>query len=83
MATCGRRATMCTLIRWTETELTQRRKGDPVKVEIAWRLREETTMTLKWIAQQLQMGNWTHVSNCLVDRTVSVNSYDRPEWHLD
>ena len=51
---------------WREAELGQRRKGDPDKIEIAWRLRQETTMTLKWIAQRLQMGTWTHVSNCLV-----------------
>ena len=29
----------------------------------ARRLRRETTMTLKWIAQRLQMGSWTYVSN--------------------
>ena len=30
-----------------------RRKGDPEKVEIASRLRAQTTMTLKWIARRL------------------------------
>lgn len=50
---------------WTEDDLVQRRKGDPTKVTIALRLRSESTMTLKWIAQRLQMGSWTHVSNCL------------------
>jgi hypothetical protein len=54
--------------RWTETGLDMRRKGDPEKVEIAWELRRQTTMTLKWIAQRLKMGAWTHVSNCLVQR---------------
>jgi len=39
--------------------------GDPEKVKMAWRLRHESTMTLKWIAQRLHMGSWTHVSNCL------------------
>ncbi len=51
---------------WTEGELSRRRKGDPGKVELASLLRAHTTMTLKWIAQRLQMGAWTHVSNCLV-----------------
>ena len=46
-------------------ELKQRRKGDPGKVRIAWRLRRETTMTLKWITAELEMGAWTHVSNLL------------------
>jgi hypothetical protein len=66
---------------WTELELRLRRKGDPQKVEIASQLRAGTTMTLKWIAQRLNMGTWTYVSNCLVQkrkRTKSVNSYDRP-----
>ncbi len=53
---------------WTEAELMRRRKGDAEKVEIAWQLRSRTTMTLKWIAQRLKMGVWTHVSNCLVQR---------------
>jgi len=53
---------------WTETELERRRKGDMEKVGIAWRLRQGTTMTLKWIAGCLRMGTWTYVSNCLVQR---------------
>ena len=50
---------------WGEAELAKRRKGDVGKVQIAGRLRAETTMTLKWIAGRLQMGTWTHVSNLL------------------
>src|SRR5882724_8951754 len=53
------------LVNWTESELRRRRKGDPKKVRIARRLREKTTMTLKWIAGELYMGAWTHVSNLL------------------
>jgi putative transposase len=53
---------------WTEAGLNRRRKGDPGKVEIAWCVRQQTTMTLKWIAHRLKMGTWTHVSNCLVQR---------------
>ena len=40
-------------LNWTESELRRRRKGDPKKVRIARRLREKTTMTLKWIAEAL------------------------------
>ena len=54
--------------RWTESQLTSRRKGDPGKVQIAWRLRRETTMTLRWIARRLQMGTWTYVANCLAQK---------------
>jgi hypothetical protein len=52
-------------LRWTDEDLRRRRKGDPGKVRVARRLRQETTMTLGWIAQRLQMGAWTHVSNLL------------------
>ena len=52
--------------RWTEAELSIRRKGDPEKVQMASQLRAQTTMTLRWIEQRLKMGAWTHVSNCLV-----------------
>ena len=51
--------------KWEEANLVKRRKGDPEKVKIALRLRRESIMTLKWIAQRLHMGSWTHVSNCL------------------
>jgi hypothetical protein len=27
--------------------------------------RQETTMSLKWIAQRLEMGSWTYASNLL------------------
>jgi hypothetical protein len=43
-------------------------KADPEKVEMAWRLRRETTMTLGWLAKRLKMGVWAHVSNCLVQK---------------
>jgi len=52
-------------IGWTAEDLKHRQKGDAKKVRIAQRLRAETTMTLKWIAEELQMGAWTHVSNLL------------------
>ena len=50
---------------WTKAELRQRKKGDPAKVALARRLRTETAVSLKWIAENLQMGTWTHVSNRL------------------
>jgi len=51
--------------RWTEQTLEQKRKGDPVKLEIARRLRRETTMTLAWIATRLRMGTKTHLAHLL------------------
>jgi hypothetical protein len=50
---------------WDEDQLRARRKGHRAKVILARRLRQETTMSLKWIAQRLQMGSWTYVSNLL------------------
>jgi hypothetical protein len=50
---------------WTEKELSECAKGDQRKVKLARRLRAETTMTLRWIADRLRMGSWTYVSNLL------------------
>jgi putative transposase len=51
---------------WNQGALRAARKGDERKVRMAARLRKETTMSLKWIAQQLEMGSWTYVSDLLV-----------------
>ena len=50
---------------WKEESLSMVAKSHPVKVQLARRLRKETTMSLKWIAARLQMGSWTYVSNLL------------------
>src|SRR5947207_2517890 len=50
---------------WTKAELRRRRKGDETKIALARRLREETAVSLRWIAENLYMGTWTHVSNRL------------------
>ena len=50
--------------RWVTRSATEW-SGD---VRAAGRLRAETTMTLKWIAQELHMGAWTHVSKLLSQR---------------
>jgi hypothetical protein len=50
---------------WREAGLEKRRKGDPAKVRIALRLRQETTMTLEWVAQRLHMGAKAHLSHLL------------------
>ncbi len=53
--------------RWTREQLTRWRKGDKRKVRIALRLRRETTMTLKWMAEQLAMGTWANVARRLYE----------------
>ncbi len=50
---------------WAEQELQLCSKGHRDKVAIARRLRQESTISLKWIAQRLHMGSWTYVSNLL------------------
>ncbi|MBU6410985.1 MAG: transposase [Verrucomicrobiota bacterium] len=53
---------------WSEEDLRQRRKGDPRKVRLALRLRKETTMTLKWIAERLAMGSWKYLNGRLYEQ---------------
>jgi hypothetical protein len=59
---------------WTEAELARRAKSDARKIRIARQLRAETSVTLKWIAQQLQMGAWTHLANLLHRETSTTTS---------
>ena len=41
---------------WTEAELISRLKNDSGKLAMAARVRQETTLPIKWIAARLQMG---------------------------
>lgn len=52
-------------LRWTAADLARRRKGDLKKVRLARRLRQETTMTLTWIARRLNMGTAGSLANLL------------------
>jgi hypothetical protein len=60
---------------WDQAELTRRRKGDKHKVDLARRLRAETTMSLAWVAERLHIGSWSNVSN-LLRKTNSTKSED-------
>jgi len=62
--------------RWAGDEWKRRRKSDREKVKMAARLRRETMMTLKWIAERLYMGTWTNVANCLAKAKKNVKSRD-------
>ncbi len=42
---------------WREADLVTRRRSDPVKLEMAARLRRETTLSLKAIAKRVQLGS--------------------------
>lgn len=50
---------------WTADELQSLPKGHPRKLELAMRLRAETSMTLRWIADRLRMGTSGHLSHLL------------------
>jgi hypothetical protein len=50
---------------WRESDLEAKPKGDPEKLKLAVRLRAETTVTVKWIAQRLRMGTWTYLDSLL------------------
>ena len=50
---------------WEENELRKRPKGASVKVEAAMKLRSQTTMSWKWIAEKLAMGHWRSAANAV------------------
>jgi hypothetical protein len=50
---------------WTEEELRREGKTHPRKVSLARRLRRETPMTRKWIADRLHMGSASYLSHLL------------------
>ena len=50
---------------WEEADFGRRRKGDVGKVSIARRLRQETTVSKRWIAKQLLMGSVSNMTFCL------------------
>ncbi|HYG34762.1 MAG TPA: transposase [Clostridia bacterium] len=52
----------------TLAEVQSRPGCSQVKLRIARRLRQETTMSLSWIAQQLGIGSWKYLSNLLRQR---------------
>ena len=43
-------------LQWSRTDLVARQKSHPVKLALAARLRQETTLSLKQIAQRLHLG---------------------------
>jgi len=48
-----------------ETALEELPKGSPEKLVLAWWLRENTTVTLRWVAQRLGMGHYTRVTKAI------------------
>jgi len=48
---------------WEAEKLDSTPKGHKVKVRVAMRLREETTVSYEWIAARLRMGSRSNASN--------------------
>ena len=52
-------------LKWNKAQLEKRAKGDRLKVRMAAKLREESTMTVDWIAKRLSMGTAGYLNNRL------------------
>ncbi len=52
-------------LRWSQDDLKGHLKGDPAKLALAARLRRETTLTVRQIAERLHMGSWKSLNNKL------------------
>jgi hypothetical protein len=62
--------------------LARRANGDVRKAGIARRLRSETGVTLKWIAEQLAMETWTYMANRLYQSKATSESNQQNELGL-
>jgi putative transposase len=62
---------------WQEAELATRRKQDPDKVQLAQRLRKETTLSVRQIAERLHLGTTNSASYRLLSKRRAV-SYGQP-----
>ena len=61
---------------WSQADLDRRRKNDPAKLALAARLRQETILSLKWVAARLQMGTWKS-ANARLHRWIQENKQIR------
>jgi hypothetical protein len=69
-------AEACRLEAVSQEQLEQWQKGHPFKVELALKLRTQTTVTVEWIAHRLQMGTRGHAAHLLSgakNRNLDVN----------
>ena len=69
---------------WTEADLLSQRKNAPGKLEMAARLRRETTLPVKWIAARVHLGTSKganrNLHHWMKNKAVSaVNSHSIPE----
>jgi len=64
---------------WRESDLVSRRKQDPAKLQITIRLRKETTLSVKQIAERLHFGTTKSASLRLLTAMKNRASSDREQ----
>ena len=64
-------------LRWSQRDLEQRPKSDAAKLNLAARLRRETTLTIRQIAERLHLGSWKSLNNKLYLRSRSKGKRNR------
>ena len=67
---------------WQEAQLAARRKQDPDKVQLAQRLRQETTLSVRQIAERLHLGKPKSASFRLLSKRQQARSSQTPQFHL-
>ena len=65
-----------------EEQLGRWRKGHPFKIELALKLRRETTVTVGWIAHRLGMGTREHAAQLLSRASKSAGGLAQPVLDL-
>src|SRR5947207_6764948 len=60
-----------TLVGWDRARLQKEPKGHPMKIRIAQEMRNQSTMSVKWIATELSIGSWTYLNKLLCQQRLS------------
>jgi len=69
-------------LHWPDSELAARRKHDPGKVQKGQRLRTETTLSVKRIAERLDFGTAKSASFRLLTTMKTENAANPAQTHL-
>ncbi len=68
-------------MKWKEKDLARRPKGDPAKLALATRLRQETTLTIKRIAARVGLGTSKSANMRLHHwMKAAANPVDQPQY---
>ena len=70
---------------WKEADILARRKNDPLRLELAARLRRETTVSMKGIAERVRLGSLKAANLNLhdyVSRSAARRTAERPFFYF-